>query len=316
MQAIRIAGLVAAVALALHLCAQSQQSASPPAHGAIDTQMRNVDFHMEPQAIVHISVLEGALVPTKTDVIPAFDDAGSFDVRTDYAELSLSAGSLGEVLNRYSFAEPDAPLKDLKVSVEKGRLKIHGKIKGKLPSFEAVGTLEATPDGVLRMRADKVKALGVPAKGLMDLFGVEVVDLVNKRPGRGVRVEGDTLLFDPGLAFPAPHLRGKVTRAEVRGDRIVLIFGDAEKKRAAWASGNYMSFRGNKLRFGKLTMDDTDLTLIDSTPRDPFDFYLARYIDQLAAGYSKSLRNGGLHTYMVDFNKLPRAPVQTAKNKK
>ncbi len=295
--------------LLLSTVALGQQNERKPAEtrGAIDTQMRNVDLHMEPQAVVHISQLEGALVPTKADVVPAFDDASSFDVQVDYAQLTLTAKSLGEVLNRYSFAEPDAPLRDLAVSVDNGKLKIRGKVKGKVPSFETVGSLEATGDGMLKMHADKIKAFGVPAKGLMDLFGVEVVDLVNKRPGRGVRVDGDTFVFDPALAFPPPHLRGKVTAARLRGDRIELVFGETGKQRAARSQGNYMAFRGNKLRFGKLTMDDTDLTLIDTTPRDPFDFYLAQYKEQLAAGYSKSLTNGGLHTFMVDYGKLPRA---------
>ena len=53
-------------------------------------------------------------------------------------------------------------------------------------------------------------------------------------------------------------------------------------------------------------MSDTDLLLIDPAPKDPFDFYLDRYKDQLVAGYSKTTPSFGLNVYMVDFNKLKK----------
>jgi len=54
-----------------------------------------------------------------------------------------------------------------------------------------------------------------------------------------------------------------------------------------------MYFRGGRLRFGKLTMQDTDLMLVDAAPADPFRFNLAEYARQLVAGYSKTLRTRG-----------------------
>lgn len=65
--------------------------------------------------------------------------------------------------------------------------------------------------------------------------------------------------------------------------------------------GNYLFFQGGVIRFGKLTMRDADLVLIDSDPRDPFDFYPEKYSVQLVAGYSKITSSGGLRTYMPDY---------------
>jgi hypothetical protein len=65
-----------------------------------------------------------------------------------------------------------------------------------------------------------------------------------------------------------------------------------------------MAYRDNELRFGKLTMHDTDMILIDMDPQDPFDFYLDYYKDQLVAGYSKTTTTFGLRVYMRDYNKL------------
>lgn len=73
---------------------------------------------------------------------------------------------------------------------------------------------------------------------------------------------------------------------------------------------NFMAYRGALLRFGKLTMNDTDLILIDSDSRDPFDFYMDHYREQLVAGYTKTTPQFGLRVYMVDFNKLHKPKMQ------
>ena len=100
-------------------------------------------------------------------------------------------------------------------------------------------------------------------------------------------------------------MEGKLTGVEVLDDRLALRFGEAE----ASAAGDddrrgYIAFRGGTLRFGKLTMTDTDLQLIDDDPEDPFEFFLERYADQLVAGYSKTTKDKGLRTYLPDFGDL------------
>jgi hypothetical protein len=67
-----------------------------------------------------------------------------------------------------------------------------------------------------------------------------------------------------------------------------------------------MWYRGGVLRFGKLTMNDTDMRLIDADPSDPFDFFPDHYKDQLVAGYSKTTATGGLLVYMPDYAKLAK----------
>jgi hypothetical protein len=68
-----------------------------------------------------------------------------------------------------------------------------------------------------------------------------------------------------------------------------------------------MFYRGGVLRFGKLTMNDTDMRLVDADPTDPFDFFPDHYKDQLVAGYSKTTATGGLIVYMPDFSKVSKA---------
>jgi hypothetical protein len=65
-----------------------------------------------------------------------------------------------------------------------------------------------------------------------------------------------------------------------------------------------MYFRHGTLRFGKLTMVNADLLIVDQDPASIFDFSLDRYNDQLVAGYSKSTASLGLVVYMPDLRTL------------
>jgi len=57
-------------------------------------------------------------------------------------------------------------------------------------------------------------------------------------------------------------------------------------------------------------MTDTDLELVDEDPRDPFDFSVDHWNDQLVAGYSKNTPNRGLKAHMPDHNDLkPPEPI-------
>jgi hypothetical protein len=109
-------------------------------------------------------------------------------------------------------------------------------------------------------------------------------------------------------------MEGKVTAIRIEGDRVAIIFGDKSHTAKNLLSGNYMSYRGNRLAFGKLTMAEADMTLIDMDQADPFDFYLDRYLAQLSAGYTKITPNFGLRVYMKDVNKLGKLSKEKTKN--
>jgi hypothetical protein len=141
-------------------------------------------------------------------------------------------------------------------------------------------------------------------KGVMDLLGLDIAKLIGGRKVRGVQTEGDDLILDPQEMLPLPRIRGKITAVEISGDQLVLVFG-AGKPEVPLRAGNYMSYRGGQLRFGKLTMDNSDMDLIDTDPRDSFDFFLDHYRQQLSAGYTKITAQFGLRVYMRDYNKLP-----------
>jgi hypothetical protein len=279
-------------------------------NAAVQTQMQNVKYRFTESATVYIKMLSGELLPTEGAELPIFDNKDSFRLRIGYAEIDIAAGDLASVFNSYVFARTNSPLKGVSMSIENGHLKIKGKLHdvGIIP-FETESTLSPTDDGKILLRTAKVKALHVPVKGIMNLFGVEIADLIKNGKLPGVEARGDDLVLDPSLVFPAPQMEGRVTETRIEGNTIVLTFGDKNRAPKARQAGNYISFRGNRLRFGKLTMTDVDMTLIDMDPTDPFDFFLNRYKDQIAAGYSKISSNSALRIFVKDFNKLGKSKV-------
>ena len=273
--------------------------------------MQNIMYHFTPQIVVHIARLQGALRPTREDSIPIFDDMHSFRLAIDSAQISITTAAMANVLNQYVFAAKDAPLKDLNLTTERNGLKVKGKLhsKGDI-SFEVEADLSATAEGQIRFHSKKIRAAHLPAKGLMDLLGIELSDLINTKKVAGVRADGDDLILDPEQILPPPHIEGRVTQVRIVGDRILQVFGSGAPR--AMGTGNYMSYHGNQLHFGKLTMSDTDMILIDLDPRDPFDFYLDHYKEQLEAGYTKITPGFGLRVFMRDFNKIQKPGTRAA----
>jgi len=241
--------------------------------------------------------------------MPVFDDKNSFNLRIANAEIAMNTASLTNAFNSYVFASPKSPLKDVTMTIVQGKLKVKGRLhdKGDIP-FETDGDLTPTPDGKLRMQADKIRALHVPVKGLMDLVRADIADFIKTEKVPGLSADGNGLIFDLKETLPPPHIEGAVTAVRIEGQNLILTFGTAKKAKASRSeSGNYMAYQGNQLRFGKLTMNGADLTLMDMDPKDPFDFYLDHYLQQVEAGYTKITGNFGLRVSMKDFDKLPRS---------
>ncbi len=287
------------------------------AEGTVQTQMRNVTYHFSETVVVEIKWLNGELVPLGKNEFPIFDDKDSFNLRISTAEIAIDSSNLANVLNSYVFARPHSPLTGLFIIVEKGRLKVKGKLhdKGDIP-FETEGILVPTADGKLRLHSEKIKAMHVPVKGLMDLFGIDLGGLIKEGKVPGVRAEEDDLILDLEQILPPPHIEGKVVSVRIEGEKIIQVFGGSDAKPVKnIRAGNYMSYKNNRLRFNKLVMNDADLILIDLDPSDPLDFYLEHYKEQLSAGYTKTTLDSGLRVFIKDFNKLHAAKASPVSDK-
>ena len=274
----------------------------------VQVQMRNVRLHVDETTVLQVARLRGALVSTKGGHPPIFDDKQSFIVRIDSAQIALSMDSLTRLLNTYVFHYDGSPLKNLTVTADGQRLKLKGTVhKGIDLPFTIIADPSVDADGALRLRAHSIKTLGIPAKGLLAFFGVELENLVNLHGRTGMRVVEDTVVIAPGALVPPPRIEGRLQAVRVEPTRVVQIFGPGSLPPLTLpdrSMRNYMYYRGGTLRFGKLTMSDADLALIDANQKDAFDFYQDRYERQLVAGYSKNTVAHGLKVYMPDYYRV------------
>ena len=133
-----------------------------------------------------------------------------------------------------------------------------------------------------------------------------MAEVVKAEGARGLTMEGDDVFLDPERLMPPPRIRGRLTAVRVEKDRIVQVFGSRRKDLTPPdpEARNYMYYHGGRLRFGKLTMDDTDMQIVDADPGDPFFFSQKEYKRQLIAGYSRNTPNLGLVVKMPDLDQV------------
>jgi len=124
----------------------------------------------------------------------------------------------------------------------------------------------------------------------------------------GMVTDKNDVLMDLGVLLPAPHIKGKVSAVLIENNSIITIFGDGARPSSSNDAVSYMSFEGSPVRLGKLTMESTDLTVLNLDSSEPIEWYQDHYRDQLVAGYSKMTPNFGLRAHVMSFSKLPHPP--------
>ena len=207
---------------------------------------------------------------------PYLDDKNSYRVDVDTGQVAIDLASLNALMKR-TLAASGANVENLQVSVDdQGKLRQKGRIDKAVDiPFNVKAGVEATPEGDIRVHSESVKGFGVPIKPVMKLFSVEMDDLLKIAPGHGVRIDGNDLILDPAKLLPPPAMHGRLTAVRIEGNSLVQTFGSGERRRLTppAVAKNYIYWREGQLAFGKLTMSDTDLELIDTDPRGSLRFF-------------------------------------------
>ena len=68
---------------------------------------------------------------------------------------------------------------------------------------------------------------------------------------------------------------------------------------------NYISLRGGTVNFGKLTMHDTDLMMLDVSQDVWFELDTAHYYAQMVNGFMRMTPQAGLQVFMPDIGNVP-----------
>jgi hypothetical protein len=303
--------------------ASTAAAAPPTAADLTPTQVyaHNIMLRKGPDFRIYIAWIAGKMVRTKEQVDPTFDDADSFILQIDKGVIRANIGDICKYLN--ATAAKDSPLKNIEIQPEGERVKIHGTVKKVVPlPVELLGSVAATKQGLVRLHIDRISVLKVPVKGLLGTFDLKLSDLVRSTNVPGVTITGNDIVFDTEKLLPPPHIRGELTTVQVKVPDIEVIYGNAPNDSTQLAQWhNFLRFRNGAVGFGKLTMHNTDLTMIDAVNEPWFDLDLVNYQNQLVNGYTRMTAQAGLEIYMPSLKaqsaKQPgqRVTLQWLKNK-
>jgi hypothetical protein len=291
---------------------KSTTDESPNASGVTTVYAHNLELHKGPQFKVYVRWIRGEMVPTKAGRSPSLDDEESFVFRIDRGLIHANLGDLENYLN--SSMAPKSPMKGLKLTGDGQQIKLSGTVHKLLIPLpvEVLGTFSPAPNGLVHLQVTKINVMKIPVKGLLGSLKVEIDDIIGKDPAQGVEVKDNDIYLDTTKLLPPPHIRGEISTITIARPDVAVTYGttdlDDEAQLAQWH--NFLRLRGGTVRFGHLTMQPADLTLIDASGDAWFDLDLASYRQQLVKGYSRMTPDNGLEMFLPDVGKaLPPGAV-------
>jgi hypothetical protein len=276
----------------------------------------NLMLRKGPDFRIYVRWLNGEMRRTKKNVNPSFDEPESFVLEVQQGIIRANIGDISHYLNTGAVA--GSPLTNISLTGSGNQISLHGTIhKLHIPlPIGLDGTLSPAPDGRIHLHVDRLSVLKLPVKGLLGDFHVSVADLMGKTSVAGIEASQNDLYFDTQKLLPAPHIHGTLTRVRVMNPDIEVMYGDAQDdvvRTEQWH--NFLALKGGTLDFGKLTMHNVDLIMIDASKDAWFDLDLVNYQAQLVNGYTRMTPQAGLEIFMPDLDELPpqHAPQSISK---
>ena len=214
--------------LILLLCASAVVRAQAPSGNVPMTRLQINDgvLYTRSGIPIHLSHAMARIAPgmhaTASDGHTSKNDGDNKIVFLDSGRVGISNDSLTKLMNTKIQGKG---IEDLKVTTDKGQVKISGKMK-KVISLPVTieGPCTATPDGKIELHTRKMKTGKLPIKGLADALGMNIQHVVGNK-AKGVHAAADdSITFEPDELWNLP-IHGTVTRVLVEKAGLVLIFG-------------------------------------------------------------------------------------------
>ena len=289
-----------ATSLAPQRAGRSSDSAPTTVHA------HNLMLRKGPSFRVYVRWLHGQLIRAHRNVNPSFDDPESFSIDVKTGVLRANIGDLSNFLNASGMA--NSPLKNITISGDGDQIRLRGTLR-KIVSLpiEMTGNIAVTPDNRIQIHVTKLSVLKIPFKAVLGGLRVSISDLFHPEGIPGIQVSGNDIFLDTPALLPPPHIRGQLTNVRIVNPDIEEIYGNAQSEAARveqWR--NFIRLQGGTIDFGKLTMHEVDLTMIDLSDDPWFDLDLAHYQQQLVNGYTRMTPQAGMQIFMPDLDKIPR----------
>lgn len=277
-----------------------------------DIYAHNLMLRKGPDFRIYVRWLRGQMTRSRPDVNPSFDNPDSFFLDVKTGVIRANIGDIAHLLNTSAM---NSPLKNIKLSGNGDHITLDGTLHKVIPlPIEINGTIHAVPPSRIQLHVDKLSVLKIPVKGLLGKFHIDIADLFQAKGVPGIQVTGNDIFFDTLKMLPPPHIRGELTKIHIVNPDLEEVYGNAKQEVEhveQWR--NFLRFHNGTIDFGKLTMHQVDIMMIDISNDPWFDLDLANYQTQLVNGYTHITPQAGLQIFMPDLDELPKKKTATQK---
>jgi len=269
--------------------------------------MQNVAYRIDEEVVVDMPAMDADLLPYDMGKPLVPGNINDFLVKVHVAEFTLTEQAMAAMMNRYVLNFPGSPISDIRISCSNGRLRQTAKLKkfGVTTTCEIEGELRPNGKGQLVLRPDRVKSNGLPVKGLLDAFGVDLAEMLKAREDKGVRPEGNDIILYPDRMIPPPAMKAFCIGATIQQGRVTMRFDDGvrrERPTPPEPARNYILMWGGNVLINNNLVLDAKLQMIDDTPDSPMQYYMPMYREQLETGFVVSTPRGEMIAYLPDLN--------------
>jgi hypothetical protein len=280
----------------------------PPAQTYTDIILHDVQLQESAGVTLNVHWLRGRMYPAQAGVIPSLDNPRSFTLDVQDGVISVSLPDVAKLLNTRVLK--GSPLSNIKLAAEGTQLKINGTLHKIIPiPIQVLADVGASADGQkIVLHIAKLDVLKIPVGGLLKAFDVKPAELIDPKQSKGIQINGNDVAVDTAQLLPPPRNIGKLTGVHVsRSGNFVEVYGSPRgevTKFKQWR--NFIRLRGGRTQIGKLTMEHTDILVVDTAQGDWFTFDLAQFPEQLVNGYARLTPQAGLQIFLPDFGKIPK----------
>lgn len=268
--------------------------------------VQNVDFYVAGRIGFHVRTLDAQMVPKHPGQPVDLDDPDQYDIHILGGEVVEPWPAMAALFNDYLLDYSPRSLNDLQLTPANGGLDVTGGIKlwnhfpGVWLPTKMHGTLTVRDERHLVYTPDSVSVLGVPQAGLLRALNIPLASLT-PFARKGVKLDGNQLVFDQYTVFPPPVLQGRLESGEVTDEGLVLKFqrvaGAAIAHPPAVAGGANSSYvwieSGDIKMFNSLVVNGRTL-IHDSSSADPMHFDLYAYRRDVSKGRVRMGEDGSL----------------------
>jgi hypothetical protein len=160
----------------------------------------------------------------------------------NHGQVFISSESLTHLFAQ-KVQQGQSKLKDVTVEIKDNEAHLTGTMdKAINVRFDIAGPV--TTDGTnLILTAKKIKADGIPVKGLLGMVGKSLGDMLQSESVEGVKAEGDKLIFVPASIS---HVTGRIAKLALTNAGLLLDFEGQQKNKVVPNSKKGAKEQGSK----------------------------------------------------------------------